>query len=104
MTADTTHPPLIEEMRIDVYANAAKREVAVLYDRPFASRLQHLELDTAHKRLYFVFEDKRQDLGDEMKDIVMSIMQDHNIIHVIQMDVHTKQVQGGARVPLKILS
>ena len=99
---DADLPHLKKEMRIEVYANASKREVAVITDRPFQSKLIGLELNKQEGKLYFEFEDRRAYLGDTVQYVINSILQDHDIINVIQIDIDTKQVQGGCQVPLKI--
>ena len=100
---DTKNPTYLKDlMRINVYANTSKREIAVLMDRPFDEHLQFLELHKNDGILFFQFPSKRLELGNKIEGNVLSIMVEHNFINVIQIDIHTKEALDGRQVPLKI--
>ena len=94
---------LKDEMRIDIYANAAKRSLVILTDRPFTSKLQELELDREKRRLYFIFNDGRRDLGDDITDQIYSILSEQDIVDIVQIDINTKEPVNGLKAPLRII-
>ena len=96
-------PFLKDEMRIDIYANAAKRSLVILMDRPFQSELKYLELNSDERRLYFIFEEGKRDLGDDINENIFSILCDHEIIDIIQIDIQTKEPVHGIKAPLSVI-
>lgn len=100
MSEDVLYPSLKSIMRIELFTSNATREASVVMDRPFREPLVRVELDLARKRLYFVFKNSVWDLGNELHELVISVLTEIDKLGFAQIDLETGLPQSVFQVPL----
>jgi len=101
--ADIQYPPgsILAEMMIDIYASKRRDDILILYDKPFAEELSHLEFNTTAAQLVFVFGEKRRDLGAPLRNALHPYFQKMDEITLAQMNMETRLPVHMMSVPLK---
>lgn len=97
MLEKPTYPPgtMLADMTIDIYAGKTSGRITIMHDKPFHKELVGLEFDLKNKRLNFIFENEKKDLGAPLRDALVPFFTKADAANIVHVDLASRKFDDG---------
>lgn len=102
MPDKSTYMPgtMLAEMVIDIYAGKTTGRITIMHDRHFHAELVGLEFHEKDKRLFFLFENEKRELGAPVREALAPFLLKADMASIVYVDLQGKKMDEGILIPV----